>query len=162
VLKEIAPALVSGDIPSIPNRRDRRQGWETFELARAKFIREKIRSEVNFQHYRALHQIVGGIYPPRTVPIKGGASAWLVIANRDHSTFVIEGTNLTDKERPFTAVLTATEGVERIELSIPPGDFRVAVASTLAKQLPRALFTVELQGGRSSTPVIRLHRVAFE
>jgi lysophospholipase L1-like esterase len=100
---------------------DRRNYWERYKSVQDAYI-DKLQSWIDFKHFRNIHQIVGGIYPPRLFPIKGNAKLSLVLGKDDSNIFNISGVNNSESQDINIWISNGKNSIEKI-LNIAPGFF---------------------------------------
>lgn len=142
-------------------KRDRKVAREQFAKARAEYGTSAISHEIDLQNFKNIHQLIGGLYPPRRIPIKGGADVWILLRRRAGKDFTVEGENYLDRPVEILSRFFSDHNSEFASSTANPGKFRLQIPLEKTS-LEDALYSVSLSMEDSPDESVQLNRVAFE
>jgi hypothetical protein len=146
--------------PTLPYR-SRERYWEAYDDWRQKFINSFIFSEIDFENFKNVHQIVGGLYPPRIFPIKPGAPVSLILKNSpSDNQFTLRGVNPLQKTQAITVTIT---GQSATTILLPSGAFEESFKLVPQQKQPLSpILDVKISCAQEPCESITLHRIGFE
>jgi hypothetical protein len=140
-----------------------RKYWSVFELRRREFIQQHY-GPVDLDRFRGIHQILGGIYPPRVFPGHLARRANVVVPAGLGKSLVITGT-LTGKDNmKIRLTVFADERSVVQDVVLKPGEVTIALdlMSFLAGVKPLdELIEVQLACLSDACPSLRLHKISL-
>jgi len=153
---------------TIPKRKiyDTTLYWQQYKQYRKEYIKKNIKNYIDFNGFKGIHQLLGGLYPPRTFPIRGGATLALILKHSQARTLYISGNNRSDAMVEIV-VQVGINGFESV-VSIPSGLFletvdltRVDLAQKDMKDCAERIIDVRLNC-KSKNDVIRMDYIGFD
>jgi hypothetical protein len=135
--------------------------WLQYEKLRKAYVDKYISTYVNFQEFENIHQVIGGIYPPRTFPTKKGGSLSLILKG-NRSPLHIVGNNLTNNLQEILINVGMEEG--RHIIALPPGHFTKIVHLTGdgKKNISGEIIEVRLSSLSDPVNIIQISYIGFK
>ncbi len=104
---------------------DRTLYWKRYKRDLTTYA-DRLGTFIDFKHFKNIHQLVGGMYPPRMFPIKGNAKLSVILRNPDTTRFRIAGHN---GNPPQAVVVWLSDGNLNVatHITIPAGVFDLTI-----------------------------------
>ncbi len=99
--------------------------WKEYAAIRERYERTFVAPYVDFEHFDGVHQLVGGLYPPRVFPIKEDARLSLILKSGGGRTLAVRGRNLSAREQQ----IGVRAGGAPFRAKLQPGPFEVTFDS---------------------------------
>ena len=99
--------------------------WKKYKQFRNEFIKKHIKPFIDFKHFKNIHQLIGGLYPPRRFPIKGGAKLSLILKPIDKANLFISGRN--EAVTPIKVLVRIGTNGLNYQLNLQPGIFNECI-----------------------------------
>lgn len=108
-------------VPEKKNLYPKKEYWEEYRKEKSARIR-LLKPFIDFNNYRQINQVVGGIYPPCKIPIKKKAKLSVILGNLQKDRIVFSGTNSSGKQQFLVYAGDNDDFAEQV-IDIPPGAF---------------------------------------
>jgi hypothetical protein len=139
--------------------RSREKYWEAYDDWRKDFVNSFIFPEIDFEHFKNIHQLVGGLYPPRSFPIKSGAPLSLILkSSASASGLTLRGINAAQRAQLITCQITDQQTAK---ISLPAGKFEESIALAPRKDHSSPVIDIKVSCAEESCENIVLHRIGM-
>jgi len=135
--------------------------WKLFRQYQKDYIENHIKDFIDFTEFKGVHQLLGGLYPPRTFPIKNGAELAVILKNTQADKLYISGYN---KSNSIVEIDTQV-GIDEFKstFSVPPGLFLEIVDLTQVSENNYVERIVDIRlNCQSDNDVIRMDYIGFK
>ena len=129
---------------------DRRKYWRQYRN-RIDIFEENIDSYIDFEHFKNIHQIVGGLYPPRTFPIRQSSKLSIILKNTGKKVLRISGSNFGKHQDISVRFYDGISDME-IDLDVPPGNFSLNASPSEAINFKNKVIDVQIQCVQNTNP----------
>lgn len=138
---------------------DRAAFWKQYERELAAYI-DSLSTYIDFQHFKNIHQIVGGIYPPRLFPIKGNARLSVILKNKSGTGLRFFGKN-GNPPQPVTAWLSDGHQNVKMNLTIPSGVFDLNIKIPDSTEFKGSVLDVHLYCDAKNCKEMKVNYLGF-
>jgi hypothetical protein len=139
-----------------------RNYWSVFQSRRREFIRQHY-GPVDLDRFQGIHQILGGVFPPRVFPGDLARRANVLIPVGLGKSLVITGSLAGKDSMKVRVTVFAEERSVAREMVLKPGEVTIALdlASFLALQPLDEPIEVQLACVSDACPSLRLHKIGL-
>ena len=140
-----------------------RKYWSLFQLRRREFIQQHY-GPVDLDRFRGIHQILGGIFPPRVFPGESARRANVLIPVGLEKSLVITGSLAGKDNMKIRLTVFAEERSVVQDVLLKPGEVTIALdlSSFLnAAQHLEESVEVQFECVSDACPSLRLHRISL-
>ncbi|MBI9093091.1 MAG: hypothetical protein JEZ12_28095 [Desulfobacterium sp.] len=99
--------------------------WKEYQLEEQLQI-DSLKTMIDFKNFKNINQIIGGIYPPCTFPIKERATLSIILGNIQTNTIIISGHNSALPQKVLFYFGDAEKSIQK-QLEIPSKDFTLKI-----------------------------------
>ncbi len=138
---------------------DRTAYWQQYDRSLASYG-GKLESFVDFGNFKNIHQVVGGIYPPRLFPIKGNATLSLILKHPQTTGFRMAGFNGNPPQTVIIRLSDASQSVDT-RMTIPTGDFDLYDVNADPIALKGSVLSVQLECHTGNCREMRIDYLGF-
>jgi lysophospholipase L1-like esterase len=141
------------------------QYWRQAESDEKDLVNSFMLPYVDLDGFKGVFQLVGGLYPPRTFPIKGGAQVSLILRQTEEGLAQLELTGTNFSSRPQVMEVTVGNGESESPLTLewPPGFGRHRRGIPwLLNQTSSPIIDVQLRSLSSPAPWLQLRSVGLK
>jgi hypothetical protein len=140
-----------------------RNYWSVFQLRRREFI-QRYYGPIDLDRFQGIHQILGGIFPPRVFPGDVARRANVVVPIALGKSLIITGSLAGQNNMKMRVTVFAEERSVAQDVVLKPGEVTIAVDLTPlldALKPPNEPIEVQLECVSDACPSLRLHRIGL-
>jgi hypothetical protein len=141
------------------------QYWRQAEANEKDLVHSFLLPYVDLENFNGIFQLVGGLYPPRTFPIKGGAQVSLILRPTEEGLTQLEltGTNFSSGPQVMEAIVGNGESESTLTVEWAPGFGRHRRGIPwLLQQTASHIIDVQLRSLSSPAPWLQLRSVGLK
>jgi len=122
---------------------DKRWYWQRYDSHRDEFIARQIAPYIDFERFQNIHQLVGGLLPPRRFPLESGGPVSVILKRGSSQTLHLVGLNSSEQPRDI-AVEMGVDGAPH-PVRIDRGAFELAIPVSGLDRASEAVVDVRLR-----------------